>query len=296
MKETRRNEITVGLTVLSGLLILALGMTTFKECSYSEAEKRLQMRFAESAGLQVGDVVTVNGVKSGRVESITLETNSVLVHAVLTEPMEVPVDSRPVIQMLELMGGKKIEIRPGVGRSCTEQDVLQGSVDPDISGALGLLGSVSGDVQSMTRDGSLLLATMNRELSDTALYSDLRAAVANVRTITGDMRELLDAHSSDFTQLSRNAVKITSKTDSLIDMLTPGVDASLGSAQRLMSKTDTLVSDLRAIVAEIRDSRGLFNAVLYDTTLVSRLHQMMSRVDTLTSVIVDGQMRIKIRL
>lgn len=296
MKETRRNEITVGLTVLAGLVILAVGMTTFKECSYSQAEQRLRMRFPESAGLQVGDIVTFNGVKSGRVDNITLEQYSVLVDAVLDDPVMVTVDARPVIQMLELMGGKKIEIRQGVGRPSTDQDVLQGSVDPDISGALGMLGEIRGDVKTMTRDASSLLATAGRELSDTVLYADLRSTVSNVRSITNDMRHLLRMHAADITHISRNAVNITAKTDSLIDMLSPRIDASLGSAQQVMLETDSLVSDLRAMIADVRSSRGLFNAAVYDTTLVSRLTRMMERVDTLTSVIVDGQMRIKIRL
>lgn len=296
MKETRRNEITVGLTVLAGLVILAVGMTTFKECSYSQAEQRLRMRFPESAGLQVGDIVTFNGVKSGRVDNITLEQYSVLVDAVLDDPVMVTVDARPVIQMLELMGGKKIEIRQGVGRPSTDQDVLQGSVDPDISGALGMLGEIRGDVKTMTRDASSLLATASRELSDTVLYADLRSTVSNVRSITNDMRHLLRMHAADITHISRNAVNITAKTDSLIDMLSPRIDASLGSAQQVMLETDSLVSDLRAMIADVRSSRGLFNAAVYDTTLVSRLTRMMERVDTLTSVIVDGQMRIKIRL
>jgi ABC-type transporter Mla subunit MlaD len=296
MKETRRNEITVGLTVLAGLMILAVGMTTFKECSYSQAEQRLRMRFPESAGLQVGDIVTFNGVKSGRVDNITLEQYSVLVDAVLDDPVMVTVDARPVIQMLELMGGKKIEIRQGVGRPSTDQDVLQGSVDPDISGALGMLGEIRGDVKTMTRDASSLLATASRELSDTVLYADLRSTVSNVRSITNDMRHLLRMHAADITHISRNAVNITAKTDSLIDMLSPRIDASLGSAQQVMLETDSLVSDLRAMIADVRSSRGLFNAAVYDTTLVPRLTRMMERVDTLTSVIVDGQMRIRIRL
>jgi ABC-type transporter Mla subunit MlaD len=296
MKETRRNEITVGLTVLAGLMILAVGMTTFKECSYSQAEQRLRMRFPESAGLQVGDIVTFNGVKSGRVDNITLEQYSVLVDAVLDDPVMVTVDARPVIQMLELMGGKKIEIRQGVGRPSTDQDVLQGSVDPDISGALGMLGEIRGDVKTMTRDASSLLATASRELSDTVLYADLRSTVSNVRSITNDMRHLLRMHAADITHISRNAVNITAKTDSLLDMLSPRIDASLGSAQQVMLETDSLVSDLRAMIADVRSSRGLFNAAVYDTTLVPRLTRMMERVDTLTSVIVDGQMRIRIRL
>lgn len=296
MKEARRNEITVGLTVLAGLVILAVGMTTFKECSYSQTEQRLRMRFPESAGLQVGDIVTFNGVKSGRVEKVTLEQYSVLVHAVLDDPVTVSVDAHPVIQMLELMGGKKIEIRQGVGRPSTDQDVLQGSVDPDISGALGMLGEVRGDVTTMTRDASNLLATANRELSDSMLYADLRSTVSNVKSITNEMRHLLRMHAADITHISRNTVSITAKTDSLIDMLSPRIDASLGSAQQVMLETDSLVSDLRSMIADVRSSRGLFNAVLHDTTLISRLTRMMERVDTLTSVIVDGQMRIKIRL
>lgn len=296
MKDSRRNELTVGLTVLAGVALLAAGIMNFKDWSVSDTGIRIYMRFPESAGLQIGDVVTLNGVNAGRVESILLEHHSVLVGASIHSVHAISIDARPVIQMLELMGGKKINIRQGVGRPVTASDVLVGAVDPDISGALGMLGDAREEIDSITRNASELLASANRELNDSALYADIRIAAQNVRLITDDVRILLHNHSSDISRLAVRAVEVTERTDSLLVMLGPRMDESLASAKTIMLRSDSLVVDVRSLLSDIRNSKGLFNTVVHDTALVSRLRQMMDRVDTLATVIVNGQMRIKLRL
>lgn len=296
MKDSRRNEVTVGLTVLAGIAILAFGIMTFKEWSVTDAGARVNMRFPESAGLQIGDVVTLNGVNAGRVESIELEQHSVLVRVSMHEHQAISVDAKPVIQMLELMGGKKINIRQGIGRPATSDDILEGSVDPDISGALGMLGDAREEIDSMTRNAAALLASANRELSDTTMFADIRQAVQNVRVITAEVRSLLHDHSADVSRLAVRAVAVTERTDSLLAMLGPRLSTSLESAQNIMLRSDSLVVDVRSMLSDIRNSKGLINTVVHDTALVTRMRQMMDRVDTLAAVIVNGQMRIKLRL
>ena len=297
MNEVRKNELTVGLTVLMGIAVLAFGMAFFKDCSFGDVSTRVHMRFPESSGLQIGDIVTLSGVKAGQVSAVVLEDSTVLVSAVMNEDILVTADAIPIIQMLELMGGKKIEIRQGRSpMRYVESMVLMGIVDPDISGALGMLGSLDGDLQTMTKSAADVLHRVNTRVLDSAAVNDMRAIIRNTREITEVLNLLTTKHSNDIGMISRSTASLSQRADSLVAALSPRLDSALLVTTGLASNADVLVTDLREMVTEIRQSRGMFNALLHDTTLICRINRLVDRIDTLTTVIVDGQMRIKIRL
>ena len=110
MKEKQKHELKVGLTVLVSFAIIAGGFFLVKEWSLSGNEYPLLIRFETSAGIQKGDLVTINGVKSGRVDNVLVDGTSVLIRTMMKEEFKLTSDAHARIQMVELMGGKKIEI------------------------------------------------------------------------------------------------------------------------------------------------------------------------------------------
>ena len=186
MKEERSNEIKVGITVIGGVVLVLLGFSIFKEWSLASGNPVLLMRFEHSAGLQVGDPVSINGVKAGKVLAVNLDGAGVLVQAEIQKQYVVTQGAVPTIQMLELMGGKKIEIRQGSGATPLDPSMeLRGFVDPDIAGALTLLGSLQSKVDSLIFKGSALLDNANAIVGDAELVSAMKETVGHLRAISG---------------------------------------------------------------------------------------------------------------
>jgi phospholipid/cholesterol/gamma-HCH transport system substrate-binding protein len=297
VRNHQRNEIKVGITVLAGLIVVLVGFSLLKEWTLTSKTYTLKMRFETSAGLQSGDQVTVNGVKAGKVEAVAMDGHEVLVDANIDAGFRLASDARPVIQMLELMGGKKIEIKQGV--SATEfntAEVMYGTVDPDIAGALSMVGELRGTVNSLTSKADTLLDNLNGITGDKALLASVRETMTNLAALSRDMKTLVEDNRRTGQDMLRTAARVSRRLDTLLTDLPPRLNRELQQADRLLTGADTLVNDLRSVVSDIRTSRGLMNTMISDTTMPGKMDAMLRKLDSLASVIIDGQLRIKLRL
>ncbi len=297
VKEQQRNEIKVGLTVVVGLAILLVGFSTFKDWSIGADEYTVRMRFPSSAGLDVGDQVTVNGVRAGKIASVELFEGGVEVQALISSSVEIRENARPIIQMVELMGGKKVDISQGSkGAILQPGALLEGRVDPDIAGALGLLGDVQGNVRDIGIQADTLLRGINAIVSDRAFVASLKETVANLHAVSGDLRDYLARNNRNIDRLTVNMVSLTERVDTMLAELQPAVSGSLQKSDRVLGNADSLITEVRGVVSEIRGSRGLLNTVIHDTSFVHRMDRMLLKLDTLSSIIINGEFNTHIDL
>ena len=297
MNDQRRIEIRVGITVLAGILILFLGFTFFKEWRLSGGTYTLAMRFANSSGLQPGDPVMVNGVRAGKVSMVKVDKNTVLVNAEIDREYQLAEDAIPTIQMLELMAGKKVEIRQGSSARMLDPSAeLHGGVDPDIAGAFGVLGSLRAKVEQMAEKANALLDNTNGILGDKEFTGALKGSVGHLEVISRDMQELISSNQNNVNELSATLIRITRRIDTMLVELRPKASRGLDAADHLAGRADSLLSDVHDVVAEIKSSQGLLHKVLVDTSLNIRLDRMIAKLDTVAQIIIDGQLHIKLRL
>ncbi|MBN1448525.1 MAG: MCE family protein [Bacteroidetes bacterium] len=297
MKEQRRNEIKVGLTVVIGILILLIGFSVFKDWSIGRSEYVLRMHFPNSGGIAVGDQVSVNGVRSGKITSVALEDGGVRVDALIASDVVIRKDAAAVIQMLELMGGKKVEIRQGMdGEQIDAGTILYGSVDPDIAGALGMLGDMSGNVQDIGQQADSLLRNLNAVVGDEHFIRAMKETVTNLHEVSRELRSYMARNSDNINDLTVNLVSLTERVDTMLAELQPAVSGSLEISDRVLIGADSLITDVRGLLREIRDSRGLLHTAIHDTSLVTRMERMLLKLDTLTGIIIEGEFRTNIDL
>ena len=79
MKNERKTEIRVGLTVLVGILVFIWILGWAKNFSLQSNEQSVKVRFSNVSGLEIGDQVTVNGMRKGYVKEMIVEPNNVVV-------------------------------------------------------------------------------------------------------------------------------------------------------------------------------------------------------------------------
>jgi len=285
------------MTVLLGALLLLIGFFLLKDWTLSDETEALKMRFENSAGLQSGDPVTINGVKAGKVREVIVDGAGVLVTADIDERYKLAEDASPVIQMLELMGGKKIEIRQGIGPKLHDPSrELRGIVDPDIAGALGMLGSLRGRVDTLADKTAALLDNANSLLGDKELADAARETLEHLRVVARTMRDLTDANKANINEISATLTRLSLRGDEMLAELSPRLNRGIDQAERIAGRADTLLADVHIIVKELRDSQGAFRKLVSDTTLARRLDGVISKLDSVASIIIDGQLRIKLRL
>jgi len=63
MKDQRKTELKVGIAVIVGLILFIWILTWAKNFSLSTTEKSILVSFKNVSGLEIGDEVSINGVK-----------------------------------------------------------------------------------------------------------------------------------------------------------------------------------------------------------------------------------------
>lgn len=162
MTKEERTDIRVGITVLIGIVMLLAGIAWAKHWHIGAAEETHEARFPSAAGLQVGDPVDVNGVKLGSVQEIKLEPTDVIVTMAFPDHIYLRSDASASIAMLELVGGKKIELRPGTSAtSFPANGIIPGSNAGDISSIVAMITSLSTTLTSITGKTDTLFTSLD---------------------------------------------------------------------------------------------------------------------------------------
>jgi phospholipid/cholesterol/gamma-HCH transport system substrate-binding protein len=115
MKQTKL-EFLVGSFVLLGIAAIAYLSIKLGSGSLMGADNyRLEARFDNASGLNVGGSVHVAGVPVGRVESIRVEPSdfSAIVTISVLSGLHLPTDSMASIKTTGLIGDKYISLSPG---------------------------------------------------------------------------------------------------------------------------------------------------------------------------------------
>lgn len=175
MRNERKTEIKVGLTVLVSIFIFIWILGWAKNFSINSNSKIVKVRFTNVSGLEIGDQATVNGLRKGYVDDMKVEPNNVLVEISLDNDVILKEDATFAISMLDLMGGKKIEIFPGNSSQVYDlSKVSEGLFYADIPSVLSLLGSMQDDFVTVLKDVKLSLSSVNKYLTDEKLSSDVK--------------------------------------------------------------------------------------------------------------------------
>lgn len=79
MRNPRATEIKVGVTVLLGLLVFIWVLGWAKSFSLSSSDNLVNVKFSKVSGLEIGNNVTVNGVRKGHVKDFVIQGSHVIV-------------------------------------------------------------------------------------------------------------------------------------------------------------------------------------------------------------------------
>ncbi len=113
MKNPRATEIKVGVTVLLGLLVFIWVLGWAKSFSLSSSDNLVNVKFSKVSGLEIGNNVTVNGVRKGHVKDFVIQGSHVIVTLSISDEIQLKKDAQFSLESTDLMGGRKIEVDPG---------------------------------------------------------------------------------------------------------------------------------------------------------------------------------------
>lgn len=288
MRNERKTEIRVGLTVLVGILVFIWILGWAKNFSIRSNEHVIKVRFANVSGLEIGDQVTVNGMRKGYVKEMIVEPNNVLVELSIENDVQLKEDASFAISMLDLMGGKKIEVFPGTSsRVYDNSKISEGKFYADIPSVMSLFGSVQDDLVTVLRDVKISLHSMNNYLTDDKLNADVKKSLSNLSLLTEKLNAMISENRNDVRSLTQNAVELTETSNKILLTNKDNIDQLFIDLKSVFQKSDTLLTSLNSLTTETVNQQNNVGKLLYDENLIKDLKQTLKQVNELTSILID---------
>lgn len=288
MRDERKTEIRVGLTVLVAVIVFIWILGWAKNFSINSDSKIVMVRFTNVSGLEIGDQATVNGLRKGFVKEMRVEPNNVLVEISLENDVQLKEDATFAITMLDLMGGKKIEIFPGISSNTYNlNQVSEGVFYSDIPSVMSLLGSVQDDFVTILKDVKVSLNSLNKYLTDEKLSTDVKKSLSNLNLMTGKLDLILTENRNDLKELTQNAVELTNQSNEILSSNKENINQLFVDLKSVFKKSDTLLTDLNNLTKETLQQQNNAGKLLYDTNLVIDLKKTLQQVNDLTSLLIE---------
>jgi phospholipid/cholesterol/gamma-HCH transport system substrate-binding protein len=288
MKDQSKTEIKVGMMVIAGTLVFLWVLGWAKNFSFSATDVYLNIKFPTVAGLETGDPVTVNGVRKGSVEDFKIESEDVIVKVKLDSDVELKKDAAFAVTMLDLMGGKKINISPGKDPDPIDfNKIQQGEFQADIPMVLSILGSVQKDLNTIIKDVKVTLTSLNSYLTDSELNENIKTSAANLKELSYKMNLLVEQNQDQLKQITSNTVVITNDTKEILQNNKETIQKSVTDLQSVLGRSDSLLMKLNTLADETTNRKNNLGKFLYDEDLFKNLSGSLKDVKELTNIIIE---------
>lgn len=285
MDVTRSTEIRVGIVSILSIALLIGGIMLGKGISLDPSLKQIKIRAASSGGAEAGSPVVINGVKRGQVTGVVNQHGTVIINAEVDDVSDLHADATARVTILEITGGKKIELTPGTQPEPFDiSREIPGTVSADLGGLVATIGDVSGNAVSIVRRLDSLTGTLTELTRDGQFVTDVKTIssegaifVKDLRTWFAANKDPLGASIRDLrsiaSQLRASVEKNEPKVSRLIERLDAtlaSIDGTLGRADKALTNADSLVRRIDSVLIEVKANKGLLNTMIYDQKFAER--------------------------
>lgn len=289
----RRNEFVVGLAVLTALFLVIAGALWLSESDINQKEIRHTARFRTVEGLQVGNPVTLRGVKVGKVVAVRLVANE-WVETEFSIDRDVGLPAKPAViaASASLFGGWSANIIPFEPLP-EDPNVRAALIESGRGGGAAWPGATLPDIGQLTAQASRIasdVANVTQRIQgafDSTALRQLRQSVLDLAAISN---RLVAFAGSQTTRIDRVSANLVTSSDAFAGV-TRSLDATIA---RVDSATNQ--NQLREIMNNGRDASGDIRQASADfRTLMatmrendSSLVRILRSADSLLTTIQSG--------
>ena len=246
----KEKAIKVGIFLTVVLVIFVIGQLWLLRFNVGKEGFYLNIFYDDVSGLTKGDPVRVYGIKKGKVMSMKMERNGVLVRVWIENSVVLKEDTKASIQDVAMISGTKtIVVNPGVSDSLFDiSDTLQGAPNRGLSTV---------EVGGITEQLEDLLKT---------LRSAMAGSEGTFETMGSTLREL-DLLLKENRKGLKQAIE--------------GSGENLEKTQVLIDNMDSSIKELDLTLKQINSKKGTMGKLIYDEKLYDNLTKAAASLDTL---------------
>ena len=189
--------------------------------------------------------------------------------------------------MTDLMGGKKIEISPGVANEPADLTAIRvGQFQPDLAGMMSAFGGMENEFRIILSDVKKSLTAINGYLLDENINNDLKSTLKNLNDASSKFNSLITRNQDDMSLIIENTKEITSETRELISANKESINNSINQLNTVLKKSDSLFTKFNLLADETMSGKNNLGQILYDDSLLVNMRETMQQVNELTKVIL----------
>jgi phospholipid/cholesterol/gamma-HCH transport system substrate-binding protein len=292
----RKNEVMVGLVILAGIAVAAVGTLWLKGTNFGSPDLPVVVLVQDVGQLREGNAVKFRGVRIGRVHRIAVVDGgeAVRLDLRLEELVDLPDDVGAIVAAESLFGEWQVEL---VSRSrfprfeyfevAAESRAEEGGA-PVVGGyAIPDISRLTAAADEISENLAVLTDRVDRTFTDSTA-ANLAAAINNIQGISENLRDLVGQQASTFEDVGAEVRRAATEI---------GTAAEAGRS--VLERTDDLLAsgDLDSILVNVRVASQRLGEVSTNVaaatdglagTLV-RADSTFARIDLLSGRVVRGE-------
>ena len=281
------NEVLVGAAIILAIGLGIYGYVFLREVPVRERGFVVKAHFANVTGLEVGDPVTVSGLKVGRIRKMQLEREGVAVELWLNGEVPLPADTRASIRSIGMIGEKYIALLPGPGTSeaiLKEGDVILGEYVTDLADA--------GDSLTELMDKATTLMSKLTVALDTAFsHKEQKVVAATLGNVERLTRRTDDFIARNNHHLQNTIVQLDSLSKSVnrfwhanqaeLDSVSQNISASTAKLPATVAKLDSAITSTRNLLHALETQQGTLGKTIYNEELYNKATKTVDEMQAL---------------
>lgn len=285
-----KSKLKVGIFCIAAVVIFYLGACFFKGVSAFGKKTYYYAVFENTGGLQESNAVMLNGYKIGQVTKISmLSDNPVRLCAelMITEPVNIPKDSKVQVAPKDLLGGTVVNILFGCETAYLQpKDTMSTYVVPQMTeGIDGLKSQLSSILTSV----DTIALSLKDVLSPDGGASDLKGTLANLEETTSNLNSILGNNKDKVGKLVANLEQFSNtlqaagpQLETIVGNLDKISDSvAKANVTQLINDAQRTIGDVQVVVDNMKRGEGTLGQLVTNDTLYSNLENSLHSLDEL---------------
>lgn len=277
----RSTRIKTGIWTVLILIILVLGYLWLSNKISMKKQQYLRVLFTEVMGLETGDKIMFRGMEAGRVKSVQLHPEGIVVMGKISADIRVPVGSRFYIED-SIMGSKSLNILPAeTTKYLNLQDIQRGDTPVSMMAMIAqtkdMLSRLDTILHDIETEGGMIDLSEKLVRNTDATMTEARQGIAGLRAKLSVMIGKVEEFTDTAGQIAQENRESLNSTLSLAPATFSRINSTLDSLQ-------TLSANLNRSAVMIADGSGSAGKILNEDDLYQKL---MISIDNLDALIAD---------
>ncbi len=275
------NPLKVGLLTLAAMasiVVMSLKITSNKS-GFGEYVTYKTI-LDDASGIFEKSSIKVAGINAGRIKKIQLNgAQGALVTFEMLEDVKLTSNSRLKIKSVGFLGDKYLDII--LGDQSAERLPANSFIKSEAGAGFEELSKDAGEVLKEVKE---IAKTIKESLRDDQGKNMVKEIIANIHDITGSLKRLSTGNEDKINQIIDEVKAISEQIAFETDReQKDSLMSDLSKIGPILDKADSAVSDLKVIIADLKDGKGTVGKLLRDDAVVDQVSQTLSSVNRLVN-------------